>query len=430
MIKAIIMRIQGFIFLALLLIASCDRKTVQFGDTPQDAYSLIKQVDTVSVQMSTLILDSFVTSGKSNSLVGRYKDPYFGHIEARSYFQLGKPSQSTVPDIAIYDSLVLIVPLNKYHYGDTTQEQTFYVHELAAPIEPTYSNYLYNTSAIPQQASVLGSRSLVLRPTVTDTIQIRLSDAKGRELFALLQRNSDTLETEEKFLRYFRGLTLGLSGADTTAIYGIQARSGLQMRLHYRTTTPVLETHMIRFSLLENNLRFTQLKAERGGTSLPNASSRVLEIPTSQTNELSYSQSSLGVLGKMSFPTIRNLLHLNRVVRLLKAELVIQPADAGLQNNLKLPNQLYLAETSGANEIGSFVGQSNLREPGISAHYVFNVTSSINSLLNNSGLTDRGFLVLEELPGNTSQVNRLVIGGSAHSKYRTQLKLTLLTVKN
>jgi hypothetical protein len=44
--------------------------------------------DTLTVDASTILLDSIVTSNTANLLVGRYTDPTLGLVEASSYFHI------------------------------------------------------------------------------------------------------------------------------------------------------------------------------------------------------------------------------------------------------------------------------------------------------------------------------------------------------
>src|SRR6476620_3409947 len=100
---------------ALLIISGCTRNEIEFGTVPENNYSHLVYIDSVGLQQSTVITDSFETGTATTLLVGRYKDPYLGVITAKPFFQVEKPS--VIPELAIgtiYDSLALIIKLNDY----------------------------------------------------------------------------------------------------------------------------------------------------------------------------------------------------------------------------------------------------------------------------------------------------------------------------
>src|SRR5687767_9808579 len=95
---------------ALLAYSACTRNEIEFGTIPENNYSHLVYIDSVGIQQSTVITDSFATGGATTLLMGRYKDPFLGIITTRSYFQVGRPSDiPLLPDAAIYDSLTLIL---------------------------------------------------------------------------------------------------------------------------------------------------------------------------------------------------------------------------------------------------------------------------------------------------------------------------------
>src|SRR5690349_24195436 len=94
---------------ALLLNIACTRKEIEFGTVPENNYSHLVYIDSVGIQQSTVITDSFETGSATSLLMGRYKDPYLGVITARPFFQVEKPS--VIPELpagTIYDSLAII----------------------------------------------------------------------------------------------------------------------------------------------------------------------------------------------------------------------------------------------------------------------------------------------------------------------------------
>ena len=70
---------------AAFLLYSCTRNTIEFGTIPENGYTNLVYNDTVSVQLSTVMQDSFATSGDTSFLIGRYHDPYLGAVSAKVF---------------------------------------------------------------------------------------------------------------------------------------------------------------------------------------------------------------------------------------------------------------------------------------------------------------------------------------------------------
>ena len=172
-----------------------------------------------------------------------------GIISARPFFQMTIPSAATdVPATAQYDSMAFIIHPNKYYYGDTSRAQTINVNELDEFINYTYGNYLYNTSNFSVKPVLLGSRTLKIRPSVDDSIQVKLNDTKGMELFNKLQQQSDEIKSDDNFQNYLKGISLSVGDNDTSAVYGLGGTANdMVMRIFYHTTTPYFQSQWVHF---------------------------------------------------------------------------------------------------------------------------------------------------------------------------------------
>ena len=114
-------------FLIVIAIFGCTKPQIAFqnlgngSNTPN-----VVTIDTFAVQVSTVFLDSFTTSGTRAQLLGRYIDPYFGTITSQSYTDIGTPSP--LPLITNISGMIrseLIMRIDRTFYGDTTKSATF-----------------------------------------------------------------------------------------------------------------------------------------------------------------------------------------------------------------------------------------------------------------------------------------------------------------
>ncbi len=410
---------------------------------PDNTYTNLVSIDTVSVDMSTVMIDSFATGGTTSFLLGQCKDPALGLITARPFFQLTIPaSLPEIPASAVFDSLSFILRLNNYYYGDTTKPTTIYVNELSRAITYSYNNTLYNTSDVPVMPTPLGSRTVRIAPFGSDSVMIRLNDTKGATLFNMLRDQSAEVSSEESFLNYFRGISLSVAGNDTAVIYGLKGEAGnMVMRVHYHTTIPYPEKHHIDFTSISNDLSFNQLLANRANTGLVSSGMNLSELSASLTNGYAYSQPGTGLYLKMIFPSLRNILTRNGTVRLLRAELIVRPAPLSFDLvKFKLPSQVYLATTDRSNIIGNAVTDTTgmnvqYADPvidqlyGEQNYYRFNVTGYINQWLNTGGSDGNGFFLLY---GSSSplSINRLYTSTVQHSGQVSKLLLSVIVINN
>ncbi len=431
------------LILSIVFLLSCTRNTIEFGTIPENGYTNIVYNDTVAVQFSTIMEDSFVTSGDSSFLIGRYRDPYLGTVSTKAFFQMKGPAYLTeIPASAKFDSLTLIIRPNEYYYGDTSKAQTIYIHELANTITYSYNNRLYNTSNVEVLLPTLGKKTMRIRPTGDDSIMIRLNDEKGVELYALLRQQSTQITNESEFLNFFKGISIGVDQNDTTAVYGLSGAAGkIIMRVHYHTTIPYPEPQYIDFTSLGNDLAFNQILTNRSGTGLVPGTTALTEIPAANTNGFSFMQGGTGLHLKMIFPSLRSIIGNTSIVKLLKAELIVRPAYLSFDNTNKfyLPSKAYLTKTDESNIVGDIVldstgGATLYADPvidhvyGENNYYRFNITSYINQMLTTPGSEDVGFVMLHDSPVSSVNVDRLIVNVASQNGRSSQLLLSLMVI--
>ena len=423
----------------LCCVMACTRSTIEFGTVPENTYTHLSYTDTVEARLSTVLTDSFATGNAASFLVGRYKDPYLGSVTGSAFFQVDKPA--SLPDIPVtsaFDSLTLIIRPNEYYYGDTSREQTIIVSELAQTIVTGYNDQLYNTGSVAVKPMPLGTKTLRIRPLADDSISIRLDNSKGQELFTKLRQASTEVNSTDDFLRYFRGLSLAVRDQDTAAVTGLQGN--MVIRLHYHTTTPYEESHIVDFPSLANELAFNRILPARSGTGLVSAGSTsgLTEIPSRQTNNYAFAQPGTGLNLKITFPSLKNILFTNNYIRLIRADLIVRPAYLSYDRGFyRLPEQLSLVITDASNISGSSLtdstGSATLYATpvidgvyGENTYYRFNITSYINQLLATSG-NEYGLYIMPGFSATAPTVSRMVLG-NGHSNDITRLQLSVLTV--
>jgi hypothetical protein len=430
------------------LLSSCYKKEIQMGSDLAESYTRIITVDTIGVTLSSFVLDSFRTAGNSFALIGNYNDAYTGKTNASTFFQPGLPTLSEdaatlLPKSAVYDSIVIYMRGSGYYYGDTTQPFAISVYELAQQPSPDEDRQdVWNTSDVPVKPTPLATVTKFFRPSIKDSVVFRLPDTMGKDFYTKIQSKANQFSTQALFLEYFKGLAIKPTNTTSGAVYGFNmGDSSIRMRLHYHLTLPYKQDKTIEFITTRTDAQFNRVVTDRTGTPLQRHSSEEREFFATATTPYSFSQSGTGVYLKAKFPTLREVLKIGDVVRLMDARLILKPVK-GTYNYYgnKLPNPLFLATTDASNIAGSQLldttGQSvQYRAPsiddvyGINTNYTFNITSYINALINTPGSGENGLFIIEDAASTSKHLNRAVIGGRLNETYQTKLILNLLTIE-
>ena len=223
------------IIIALLSCSEEDLNDSNFeaGDTFTDSNIRLVFIDTLTVATSTMKFDSIITSRSLRMLVGKYTDPVFGTVRCESYMEL-LPSEYSIDAEAEYDSIVLGLGFDRYFYNDTLQSNTIHVKQLDQRLRPPSGEDFFNTSVVSYKTEDLGMLTFTPRPLGTDSLTIKLSDDLGMEFFTRLQNK--TINSDDEFREYFKGITVQPDEADDGAIIGFSTSSSKSyVRLYFST---------------------------------------------------------------------------------------------------------------------------------------------------------------------------------------------------
>jgi hypothetical protein len=295
-----------------------------------------------------------------------------------------------------------------YYYGDTTKPFAVTIYELAQQPTPDEDRInVYNTSDIPVISTPLATLSRTIRPSANDSIIIRLPDTKGQDFFTKIQTKATQFSSQDRFLDYFKGIAIKPSNNSSAAVYGFNlADTSIRMRLHYHLSLPYKQDKTIEFIITRTGFQFNRIVTDRSGTPLQPTFTEQREFFASNANPFAITQSGTGVYLKAKFPTLRDVLKIDDVVRLIDARLILKPV-RGTYNNYgnKLPSPLFMMTTDLSNiaesPLSDTTGQGiQFRAPsiddvyGINTSYSFNITSYINALINTPGSGERGLFIM------------------------------------
>ncbi len=416
------------VFLSLLLILlvsildSCT-KTNEFtiGQNFMESQTRLQIIDTFKIDLGSVLLDSISTSSSKVALVGHFSDSVFGDVSSEAYFDLGYQNFTSIEENAVYDSAAFVFKRSGYSYGDTTSLISIGLHQLTEKIVPFSNSNLYNVNSFEYSPEPLGTAQFIAELATTDSSMIIPVNDLGAELFDLYRNKDERISSSEAFAEYLKGFVLTSSTDINRAILGFTADlSHLNLKIYYHLEEEFPEDKQLVLQVSESNHQFNHIQFNFTGTPLNGFGAGKNELPAAETGNKAFIQGLTGILAKIQFPTVQNILMEQRW-KIIRADLVFRPA----QNSydfFKLPSKLNLYETDRENRINALIVDSEGRAllPDFfydefyneDTRYSFNITNFINKeLADNYFDYEHGLLIGLEQTSFLSTLERMVIEG-------------------
>ncbi len=380
----------------LIIITACSKNDEYFtiGSDFLDSKTYMIMVDTFRVDLSTVKIDSLPSSAVDTLLIGNYRDDVFGRISCNSFFEFGIPSIVDVENDDIYDSITLELNYTGYSYGDTLQPLIFSIHLLSEKLKLYESGYLYNTSEFNYIVTPLAECHLMPHPASCDsTIELKLNNDFGKELFALMETNDDLINSESEFITHYKGLAIISDTMQNASIVAFESSDAdININIYSHRIGEELKKITHEFPLVNSEKQFTCITSNYINTPLKNIRIQREDIPSGKMENRAYVQGGVGLMTKVRFPTVKDfLLFQNSFI--IKAELIIRPA-AGSYQDYSLPEDVYLYHTDKDNNLGNILYNSDgtALSPVFSfdelyndqTYYLYDVTNFLNNELSDS----------------------------------------------
>ncbi len=418
------MRIRGLVLGGIIASAcagGCTKQGSPIGANYVNDNLNVLYIDTVTLQTSTVLLDSVATSGTNVIAAGSYTDPYLGKVSASSYMEMGIPSFNVVLSNAVYDSCAFILLPNGFFYGDTTRPQQFSVHALSTLLYAhTTTGLSYNVDTVPVDPSPLGQGSFLPSPGVPRYISIRLNDQFGDTLLHLMASKDLRGSVQSNFRNFFHGVAL-VPGPANTGVMGFRigkdSATVIRIYYHYPGLTPTVQT--LDFPVTNNIAQFNHFTSDRTGTPLAGLDSKnLLGIPAARTGNQTFVESGVGLATRIQLPTLPKIGQLAQYGAVIQARLVVQPQPFTYRGNLYLPQDLMLLVESNANTVIDTVTSPGGRLNGslvidyvnnLNTAYEYDVTSYVSALINNPGKGIGNLLLVTPSFFNATGVTRTIL---------------------
>ena len=411
----------------------CDENAENFtlGEEFIETQTDITLIDTFSVSLSTVLLDKVETSGTENMLIGNYEDKFLGKISCNSYFQIGIPTSIDIENEDVYDSLYLVIYSNGYFRGDTTKPQGIYVYQLTENIVTETDEVLTNQSTFSYNPNPIGTIIYNPKPTsAEDSVLIKINDNVGLDLFLKINEESDVISNNELFIDQFHGLVLKADEAYTGSVVGFNVNSS-DVKLVLCTTRfgeHGREEIRNEFTMYDSTKQFNQITYDLSSTLLKPLAEQRYELPTTNTHGLAFLQAGVGLIIRVDFPSLSNILMFEQGT-IVKAELIVLSVDTGNDDG-DLNSSLLLYKSDKINRVQSSIASASKITTGESYEeeitYTFDITDYLKDELDDLYFDpeESGLLITLSSTALSSTLERLIIDNKSP---KTKLKIYYLT---
>lgn len=425
-------------------LAGCAGEYMELGNNWVDVGSRVIVIDTCSVDLSSVMLDSVKTSCGSSVFAGRRESRYWGTTAISSYLTfktIGDYDGTSTPEYSeriIFDSLTLYMVPDSTFCGDTTLPMTLSVFRLAERMELNDDDELYAHSEFAMESSPVASKTFMPRPFKGRAVEIRLSDDLGRELLDKVTEEDTDVEDDDSFAEYFKGLYL-TSSEPTSSVMGFKSTDSLcMMRLYYRSQDYAEpEEHVLEFRL-DSTCISTHVEHDFSGTPLSGLSDKEEEVSSTGSGNLAFASGMLGIYTKLGFPYLNNLRSIGDHCYAASAILTVYPKEGTYcrQNYSSLPPELnlYISDennisTGGAitDSDGETLQTGSLTYDDMmfpeSTYYTYDITDFINDQFGKIGVNKNFLQMIDPDYGYT--LDELVTGDRYSDGYNVKLTITL-----
>jgi hypothetical protein len=392
-------------------------------------------IDTCSIKVSTVSIDSVVTSGKGAILIGSHSDNISGRTQCTAYVTFTVPESQNPPEAeVVFDSIDLEMRLNGIWSGDTTLYHSFDVYPLESIIELPDNNDFYTTDTASVGNILLASFTIRPKPHSGDILSVRLPDNLGVDLLARIMSDDEVLGSQDRFMNYLKGIAI-VPGPENNSLLGISlSDTSMVIRLHYHYSTLTRTEGVISITPLQSKC-FYGVRTDRTGT--PFNDLKGSELSSSLTGNMSLVQALTASYMKIEFPYLNNLLELGDYCSVVKASLIVYPVKGTYSSIMPLPEDLSLY-ISNENDVtvsaittysGDALQTGNLVRDelfGIDTYYTYDITSFIEGQAGAFGIYKRNLQLIVPEDDLSVTINTLVAGDSYYPRGRISIKITYL----
>ena len=435
-------------FIALLLfvvlLSSCNKDPYEIGIDLLPASDTLncRTTDTCTVVSFAVKQDSVRTDHSSSLILGSIMDPVFGKLTSSFYTQLrlteDAPYFGTSPTL---DSLVMVLYYSSY-YGDTTTRQHIRVYELSENL--SYDSIYFSSYTHATNQTILADEDFT--PRYSDSVKIRntkypaqlrvnLSKMTNYLGNKLINAPSSALETNEAFLKFFKGLYVTAEPVSNKgAIFNFSVSTRVSSLVAYYHNTSDPENDSLQFTMAMNSgcANFIHTDHNSYLDASQELKQQIMNHDSALGTEKLFLQGMGGVKMKVKLPNIKALQKGKFIV---VNDAILEMKDDSPDSVFKPPVSISLVRQDSAGRIGYLPDEAEGTEYfggsyNATKHtYSFRITRHIQNILRNVYKTTFDLYVNIKSPvKNFASPNRVVLTGTKPTeaaKYGDRMKLKL-----
>ncbi|TAH26861.1 MAG: hypothetical protein EAZ07_03015 [Cytophagales bacterium] len=329
---------KHLLFAVLIITLSCKEKfNIGIPKEPQDNIGAFFQ-DTLTLETSTVWYDSISSTFSLRSpylMAGEYHDNYFGRLKAETYTSLFMETANNFATAPVLDSAVItlwpFVGQDSVINEDIQKIEFFEIEQSHSWLGEKY--YIFSQALNTKPQDLAEGRFLFkfnpFKRSPKDSkiplpeYRARLNQDFGNKLLSLMQLNNEDLKN------VFPGILIKGSGSKMFTYRTLSADTSNKITLYYKDITG--RAGVQKFLFGSDSAAFYRITKDWSGTklSLLNESNR--EISSSQTDNLCYVQTGIGLYTKVKIPYLDKIAQ-GRNILINKAELVLSCPDTQESN--------------------------------------------------------------------------------------------------
>lgn len=433
------MRYGWLILIAIgYILYSCENKDFEIGQNLVESQSRTILIDTCSVSLTTLLIDSLATSAQNTLIIGSWHSGNLGAYSSTGYLSFNLPSYTesrknkNIP--LVFDSLTFVLKHSSNYLGDTLSSFTMNIHELTKTLE-LKDGSLYNTSRFGYNKDPLAGITFYPYPNLKNEVSIRLPDALGAELLKKLSTADVDIQSLEHFREYLKGFAITAENPENEAFFGFPVNdTSAVMNLYYH----YIEDHKIENQITiqgYSSYVFNSITFNREGSPLEKLTNGNKGLSSTLSNHQSYIMGLTGLYTRIEIPYLQNLLQLSDAGSVQSAELILYPVKGTFGDHLPLPDSLslYIADYTNTTvdavttSYGDALQSGNLVIDeifGVNTHYSFTITDFIRNEIRAIGMNKQKLILTLPDIYMKRTFRSVVLGDQAHPSQQVKLKIT------
>jgi hypothetical protein len=389
---------------ALIFFTSCSTPK-EIGSELFSVEVGVNYTDSITVESSTVLLDSIYGDHSNVLLLGSYSRPDIGTIESSFYSQLSNTDSINADANSIYKSFKMGL-VYSFYIGDTSKTQSFTIHQLTDTLDIRKS-YLTTEevgydpnplASINFKPNVYKYRTAIGDTLIYDTLYVDLTNtAFGQKMFDYYKK-TDVSAGGYRFRQDFKGLYFKTNNTDkASSIVSFNPGTSVFQLSYLKAPTDTTQKKITFYFALndffgnETQTRNAVVKLDRSQSYINNLVTKGSTLKSADTRHMTF-VSSAAKLG-----TIINLPYLSELAKdkniaINKAELIVPIVDGfdlnfmmSTMNLAKLNSDNTLKNVNGsivaipAEGSSSTIASSGYDVPTNS--FSFNVTTLVQNII-------------------------------------------------